>query len=135
MDTKINKLKYQGDIDDSIKSFNSTLNDVTKRLAIARYGNNVYLEENENDTRRIINSLFIKTMAGIPGYKSQANAWVVNHNNEILGSEKKEIIINMFDKSTVYLIYGAAGTGKSTIIRFIFNVFGNNVNMVMLFGV
>lgn len=130
--TKIKDLKYQGDVDTAIKGFNSSLNDVTKNLAIAKYGNNVYLEENENDTRRIINSLIAKTNFRIPGYKTQANAWINGHINEIFGNEKKDIIANMFDLSTVYLIYGAAGTGKSTIIHFIFDVFGDNVKKLCL---
>ena len=130
--TKIKELNYQGDVDTAIKTFNSGLNETTRRLAISRYGDNVYLEENEDYTRRIINSLIAKTKYRIPGYKAQASAWIANHSQEILGNEKKDIIANMFDKSTVYLIYGAAGTGKSTIIRFIFNVFGSNVKKLCL---
>lgn len=123
--TNIKELKYQGNVEDAIRIFNSGLNDITAKLAIAKYGNKVYLEENEKATKIVIKSLLEKTKFSIRGYKSQADSWIIANSHDILGEEKKDIISNMFDKSTVYLIYGAAGTGKSTIIRFIFKLFGN----------
>lgn len=123
--TKINELDYKGEIDLAIQVFNHSLGDITKKLKIAKYGNNVYLEDNERATKRIVHSLLCKALSGVPGYKSQADEWIVNNRHDILGVEKETIISNMFDKSTVFLIYGAAGTGKSTIVRFIFKLFGN----------
>ena len=123
--TKVDNLDYKGNVDDAVTDFNSKLDDISKKLTIEKYGKNVFLRENEVATKRIITSLLAKTWSSISGYKNQADSWIASNSHDILGSEKKDVISNMFDKSTVYLIYGAAGTGKSTIIRFIFKLFGN----------
>lgn len=123
--TKIDNLNYIGDIDASIKDFNNSLSSFSKKLSIGKYGKNVYIEENEKVTKNIIIQLYKRTRYCISGYKSQADAWITNHQGIVYGEEKKNILSNMFTRSTVYLIYGAAGTGKSTMINFVFQLFGN----------
>lgn len=122
--TKSKDLNYE-DIDSLIASYNASLKTKTMPLQIQKIYGNLCIHENEYFTKLIIFRLLGMTKNGISGYSNQASSWISNNKNQILGDEKIDVLARMFDKSGVFMIYGAAGTGKSTIIRFIFNIFGN----------
>ena len=129
---KIDELEYKGDVDEAIQTFNDKLNEKSKKLAIEKYGKNVFLKEDELSTIDVINALLRKTRIGIPGYEQHAKVWVDNNKSNIYGDQKVSIIKSMFSNTRVYLIYGAAGTGKSTMINFIFDLFGKNISKLCL---
>ena len=113
------------DIETIISSFNNSLTSKSEKLRIENIFGNLCIQENEIYTKHIIQRLLLMARTGIPGYSNQASSWVLNNTSQIFGKEKPDILIRMFDTSRVFLIYGAAGTGKSTIIRFVFKIFGN----------
>lgn len=64
---------------------------------------------------QIIKKLNELTTDGIEGYTSSFEFWELNEQPEIF-EEKREILANMYENSRLAMIYGAAGTGKSTLI-------------------
>lgn len=114
-----------GDINELISRFNNSLPDFQPERKIDCFGDNLFIKENEINTVRILKSLQSKTAHGIPGYSYQANQWIQLNEGNIKGEEKKSILTNMFDKSRVFVLYGSAGTGKSTTVSFALNILGN----------
>ena len=57
---------------------------------------------------------------GIPQYQEDVGLWL-ELIADVDSEEKKNILLNMFDKTKVSLIYGAAGTGKTYLINHIAN--------------
>ena len=49
-------------------------------------------------------------------YKEFAKSMIKQKNISLDDNNKEEAIVNMFDKGSLYCIYGSAGTGKSTLI-------------------
>lgn len=71
----------------------------------------------------IIDGLNKLTQGGIQNYSNSAKEWIKKNSTLIDDKEKENIVINLFEKSKVALIYGAAGTGKTTLIDYISRFF------------
>ena len=80
----------------------------------------IFIEEYKNDTISIIKTIKNLTQGGIDNYSNTARHWIENNDYKI-SEEKKKALETMFDKSHVSVIYGAAGTGKTTFINYISN--------------
>ncbi len=114
---------------------------------IGRYNNNIYYKHNESkideykehvfirsyekDTYQIIEKLKGISSEGIRNYSNSVNSWLQTSSYNIDCNEKKEALIQMFEKSRVALIYGAAGTGKSTMINHISNFFNDDKKLFL----
>ena len=117
---------YSGDqLDYLVNSFNSLVPDFQKHREISRYHQNIYIKENEENTIDIINTLQRYTSKGLSGYTNQADNWLSQYGSIVKGDDKKEIIRTMFSKSKVFVLYGSAGTGKSTTVSYVLNILGN----------
>lgn len=75
------------------------------------------------NSARIIKDLSSLAQTGIGGYRASVDSWLRNY--EIDCPEKKDALLRMFEDSSVALIYGSAGTGKSTLINHISNFFSD----------
>lgn len=107
------------DIDILVEKYNGSLYKKHTNRKIDSFGNYFFVKGYENDTLDVIKYLIMLTEKGIAEYSASFEEWL-QHNPMIIDSdEKKTILLNMFDKSSVAMIYGAAGTGKSTLIRYI----------------
>ena len=85
-----------------------------------------FFKEAENDLEYIIMRLLDFSKIGVPGYKSSSIA-KINGMNPLPDDDKKiEIAANMFDKSNVALLYGSAGTGKTTLVDIICGLFSSS---------
>ena len=85
-----------------------------------------FFKEAEDDLAYIIMRLLELSRAGVPGYRSSSMA-KINGMNPMPDDEKKiEIAANMFDKSNVALLYGSAGTGKTTLVNIICDLFASS---------
>ena len=71
----------------------------------------------------IIKKLEELSNGGIENYSNSVNAWIAGTDHKIDCKDKKKFLIKMFESSKVAMIYGAAGTGKSTMINHISNFF------------
>ena len=108
-----------------IKEFNDLIPSFQQSRAINCFSDNLFINENEINTIRILKYLLRYSYSGIQGYSNQAQQWINRNISQIKGDEKKLALKNMFDKTRVFALYGAAGTGKSTTISFMFNILGN----------
>lgn len=82
-------------------------------------GDNIYIRGYESDTKEIIQTLVSLTEEGVMGYKDSVEDWLLDNSQLIDSDEKRDILLGMFENSNVAMIYGAAGTGKSTLIKHI----------------
>ncbi len=76
-----------------------------------------------NDTCFIISELKDLTNSGVQNYSNSVKSWLNQPNNGVDCDEKKVALTQMFQDSRVALIYGSAGTGKSTLIDHISHFF------------
>ncbi len=115
-------------IDNLIRQHNSKLYYKHTGRRLENYKNFIYINEYENDTIKIIEILKELSLTGVSGYSSSIETWLDSSQystENIDCDDKKASLKQMFDKSHVSLIYGAAGTGKSTMIDHISNFFND----------
>lgn len=115
-----------GNVEELVKKCNSKLyyKHGNRKLIIA--GDNVYIKEYEENTIKIIKKLEELSTGGVKGYKNSARFWISEENQIIDDENKKDILERLFDSSKVALIYGAAGTGKTTMIRYISSYYNDD---------
>lgn len=122
--TSIDELCEYGDLEDLIQSFNKQLYGKQKRLKLIHERDYVFMEGYENSTLEIINSINDLTNGGVEGYKESYEFWECFEDfSQEISEEKKDILRNLYTKSRVALVYGAAGTGKTTLVSSISNYF------------
>ena len=115
--TPIEEVLEYGNIDSLIQVFNNKLYGEQLRLKIIKEHNYLYMEGYENSTIEIITKINSLTESGIAGYTNSYKFWEdVEGYNQDISEEKKEILKSLYENSRVGLIYGAAGTGKTTMI-------------------
>lgn len=90
------------------------------------YKDHWYIEGYANDTAEIIKKLKELSITGISGYTPFVESWLLkNPSYQIDSSEKLEALKTAFSDSHVAFIYGSAGTGKSTLINHISNLYND----------
>ncbi|WP_258108837.1 hypothetical protein [Campylobacter lari] len=92
-----------------------------KRHIEILYEKYLYINEDETAIKNIILKLKNFTQSGIENYQKDIEKWLKNNNLDC--EEKKNFLEKMFCDSKLALIYGAAGTGKTTLIEYISNFF------------
>lgn len=119
------KLGNFEDIETLVRKYNEKLYDNEKQQARKLIIKNdyIFIEGYKDDTISIIQTIKNITQAGIDNYSNTVKHWIENQDYSNVSDEKKTALVNMFDKSKVSLIYGAAGTGKTTMISYISTFF------------
>lgn len=105
--------------DELIKKFNDSLYYKHDNRRLETFKNHIYIQGYESDTYLIIKELMQLANTGIINYKNSVTSWLNTTAHGMDSSEKKDALSNLFEESKVALIYGAAGTGKSTMIKHI----------------
>lgn len=118
-------IESSGNIDDLINTYNNSLYYKHSNRMIMKYKNNLYIKEYVDDCEVIIRKLQELSSSGINHYSSSFDSWIKNNDYYIDDSNKKEILSKIFSNSKVALIYGSAGTGKTTLIKHISNFWAN----------
>lgn len=85
----------------------------------------VFIREYEDQTVSIVNKLQEQTSSRIDGYTSAVDRWLNDSPHRIDDPAKKHALKQLFNQSRVALIYGAAGTGKSTMVDHIAHYFSD----------
>ena len=85
----------------------------------------------ENQTVAIIEKLQESTDRGIAGYEQAVEKWLNENPNLIDDPTKAEALKQLFCQSCVALIYGAAGTGKSTMVHHIAQYFNDKKKLFL----
>lgn len=119
-----------GDIDSLIVAHNQNVyyKHVSRKLKHAN--DHVFISGYEDDTVKIIEQLQKIATSGINGYANDVAAWL-NENAKLPNGDpqkvddviKADALRKLFAHSKVALVYGAAGTGKSTMVNHIANYF------------
>lgn len=105
----------------TIEQYNSGLEEYDKQkgLEIKEEGELVYLNEYVLNTTHILQNLLEFTETGNIGQENINKKYIENLTNESIDDSKKTAIENVFIKSKLITIYGAAGTGKTTLMNYI----------------
>lgn len=125
--TEKSELDFLGDVNELVKSYNSRLYlPKHKNRELIVDGQNVYMRGYEEDTIQIIDKLKELSREGIRDYRNSVEIWLNTGTYYIDDEDKKEVLKNLFSNSKVAFIYGAAGTGKTTMINHISNYYNND---------
>ena len=119
------KLGNFEDIETLVRKYNEKLYNNEKQQARKLIIKNdyIFIEGYKDDTISIIRTIKNITQAGIDNYSNTVKHWIENQDYSKVSDDQKTALVNMFDKSKVSLIYGAAGTGKTTMISYISTFF------------
>ncbi len=85
----------------------------------------IFINGYKNDTCAIISKLKELSSSGIQNYTSTVDAWLSSTDSGVDCEEKKLALRQMYANSRVALIYGSAGTGKSTLINHLSHFFAD----------
>ena len=121
------ELEKFGNIDALVNQFNNSLYTNARHQArrIKERCGHFYICSYESDTIDIINKLCGLAGSGQNDYTKYVDGRLNDADFSVDCEEKKHILRKMFAQSSVALIYGSAGTGKSTIINHISNLYKN----------
>jgi len=127
------ELKRFGDIDVLVSTFNRKLYNNARHQArrIEERDGHVYIRGYENDTVAIIKKLIELSDGAVQNYTSYVDGWLASAIYPVDCEEKRSALRQMFVRSSVALIYGSAGTGKSTLINHISNLFKNQSKLYL----
>lgn len=91
----------------------------------------IFINKYKDDTCFIINELKSLSSSGIKNYSNSVADWFSKTNYLIDCDEKKLALQQMFENSHVAIIYGSAGTGKSTLINHVAHLFAYKKKMFL----
>ncbi len=129
--TPIKDISNFENIDSLINVWNNSLYWKHKNRRIESYKQHLYVRDYEEDTFRIIEKLKNISSSGIKNYTNSVNSWLQSSAYNIDSNEKEKALKQMFEVSKVALIYGAAGTGKSTMINHVSNFFNDEKKLYL----
>lgn len=118
-------------IDELIGKYNRKLYRSHNHRRLEKIGNNIFIKGYEDDTFAIIQKINELTRCGIDNYTESMEEWLRCNPNTVDCEEKRRILKIMFEQSKIAMIYGAAGTGKSTLINHI-SMFWNDSSKIYL---
>lgn len=117
--TKTDELAGFENIDELVKTYNNSLYRKHQNRRLEIMGKNLFVKGYEDDTNEIIQNLISLTEEGVVDYNASVEDWLIENPKVIDSDEKRAILLRMFENSSLAMIYGAAGTGKSTLIKHI----------------
>ncbi|MDR2180668.1 MAG: AAA family ATPase [Synergistaceae bacterium] len=114
-----------------IETYNYALWSGHESRKLKIYKQNIYIREYQEDTLFIISRLKELAQEGVANYSKSVISWLESSDYAIDSDEKKTVLTHMFENSTVALIYGSAGTGKSTLINHISHFFSDKKKLYL----
>lgn len=123
--TPLEELSAFPDVMSLVKDYNNRLYYKHQHARIETFKNFLYVRQYEENVHLILQILSEKTKKGIANYAAIAGKWLESPGVSVDSEEKRTAILNLFSDSQVAFVFGAAGTGKSTLINHISNVFGD----------
>lgn len=115
------EIKGFENIDELIRKYNDALYYKHTGRKLEEYKDHIYIKEYAEDSAEIIKTLQQLSSSGVSQYTASVDSWFSRESYIIDDAGKKDALRKMFEKSHVALIYGSAGTGKSTLINHISN--------------
>ncbi len=115
-------------VDSLVARFNNQLYYKHKSRSICRTVNNcLYIREYEESLKFIINALIKKCAVCIKNHEAFVENWLSTRKDSIDSEEKKIILKKLFSNSQLSLIVGPAGTGKTTLINYISELYNHTI--------
>ena len=129
--TKKDDLQKFGNIDALVRAFNGSLYYKHENRKIEERKENYYIKEYADFCAEILHKLSDFTQSGVNGYQTAIQHWLDDSLNSIDDEQKIEILKNLFVSTKVAFIYGAAGTGKSTLIGHISKYYSSAIKLYL----
>jgi hypothetical protein len=129
--TPVADLEEFGHVNDLICTYNKKLyyKHTERKLVLDKQ--HVFIHGYENDTVSIVKKLQEYASSGIAGYTQAVERWLNEIPHRIDDSAKTDALKQLFSQSRVALIYGAAGTGKSTMTDHIAHYFNDKTKLFL----
>lgn len=129
--TPVGDLEEFGEVNGLIAAHNGKLYyKHTERQLVCDMGH-VFIRGYENETVSIVEKLQTYASRGIDGYAAAVERWLLEARRAIDDPTKEAALKQLFSRSRVALIYGAAGTGKSTMVDHIANYFNDKQKLFL----
>ena len=126
------ELEEFGDVAELIATYNNKLYiRHRERRALACDKGHVFIREYEDDTAAIVEALQDYASSGIAGYTQAVEHWLDEAPRGIDDPVKEDALKRLFSDSRVALIYGAAGTGKSTMVDHVAQYFNDKEKLFL----
>ncbi|MDY6894492.1 MAG: ATP-dependent RecD-like DNA helicase, partial [Thermotogota bacterium] len=120
------------DIERLANTYNNTLwSGHKERGKLVIKNGHIFINGYVNDTHTILAELETLAKNGVQNYGNSVKAWLNEANHGVDCEEKKDALIRMFENSKVALVYGSAGTGKSTLINHIAHFFADKKKLFL----
>ena len=117
--------------DDLIQKYNSSLYFKHGHRKLEKFKDHIYIKGYEEASIYIIKKLKELSSSGVRNYSSSIDSWLQTSTHVVDCEEKKDALKRLFEHSKVALIYGAAGTGKSTMINHVSNFFSDKTKLYL----
>ena len=129
--TPASDLEEFGNINELLSTYNAKLYRThTERQLVLDKGH-IFICRYENETVSIIEKLQEYSSSGIAGYTQAVERWLDETSRSIDDQVKRDALKQLFSQSRVALIYGAAGTGKSTMVDHIAHYFNDKEKLFL----
>lgn len=129
--TPVDELEEFGDVSSLIATYNGRLYHKHTNRQLIEDKRHVFIRQYEDETVAIINKLQEYASSGIAGYSQAVERWLNETARVVDDPVKREALKRLFSESRVALIYGAAGTGKSTMVDHIANYFHDRTKLFL----
>ena len=131
--TPVEDLGGFSDLDKVIAKHNRTLPPTSRHAGrtLEKDKGHVFMRQYEDDTVAIIQKLQALVDGGVSGHEQAVERWLEETPLKVDDEAKKEALKSLFSVSRVAFIYGAAGTGKSTMVNYVANYFGENSKLFL----
>lgn len=129
--TPVTDLAALGDVTQLISTYNRKLYYKHTERQLVQDKGHVFIRGYEDDTVAILEKLQEDASSGIDGYTTAVERWLNEAPRGIDDEIKKDALKRLFSQSKVALIYGAAGTGKSTMVDHIAQYFNDKTKLFL----
>lgn len=129
--TPISEVEPLGDVDQLMAVYNRQIYHKHAGRTMVKDKGHIFIREYEDGTVAIIEKLQEYAASGVAGYQRAVRRWLSQTTPSPDDPLKAQALEELFVDSHVALIYGAAGTGKSTVISLIANYFNGNEKLLL----
>lgn len=129
--TSVVDLEEFGDVNGLIAIYNSKLYRTHTERQIVLDKGHIFICGYENETVSIVEKLQKYASSRIDGYTQAVERWLDETPRLIDDPAKTDALKQLFSQSRVALIYGAAGTGKSTMVDHIAHYFNDKKKLFL----
>ncbi|MGB3764350.1 MAG: AAA family ATPase, partial [Ornithinimicrobium sp.] len=129
--TPVADLASFGDVEQLMSDYNSKVYYKHTHRKMLKDKGHLFIRDYEDGTVAIIEKLQQYATPGIAGYQAAVTRWLAQTTPAPDDPIKVQALRELFVDSQVALIYGAAGTGKSTMVSLIASYFNGNQKLFL----